>query len=149
MALITRPAVDVYGLGIWLPSIFFRKIGEEFSWDTFSLGGKLPGDAQANILNRQNFVANIEENVKNLNEELPVNLRYDEAQLSFIIKLIQACTNPNPLMRPTAAQACALLEAFDAETLDFDAAFQLAKEDRPSEEIPEATLEVYRKYNII
>jgi hypothetical protein len=87
--------------------------------------------------------------VKNLNEELPANLRYEEAQLSFIIKLIQACTNPNPLMRPTAAQVCALLEIFDTGILDFNTALQLAKEDRPSEEIPEATLEVYKKHNII
>ncbi|MDR0715398.1 MAG: hypothetical protein LBF25_01265, partial [Puniceicoccales bacterium] len=97
MALITRPAIDVYGLGMLLPSIFFRKTGERFFMKAFYPCGKCPEDAQANILNRQNFVANIEENVKNLNEELPANLRYEEAQLSFIIKLIQACTNPNPL----------------------------------------------------
>jgi serine/threonine protein kinase len=146
MALITRPAVDVYGLGMLLPAIFFRKIGGgKFFMNAFPRGK----NAQANVLNRQNFEANIERNMKSLNEMLPANLQYDEAQLLFITKLTRGCVNPNPLMRPTAAQVCALLEAFDAGMLDFNAAWKLAKEDRPSEAIPEATLEVYRNHHLI
>ncbi len=143
---IISSATDVYSFGLMLMGIFFRNVGYEYFYKLFSYQHL---DYNNNIQIREIFYKHLQQITLKLNNYVPPVLQYSHEELNFITQLIQICIDPNPTMRPSAAQVGALCELFYTGITDFKSALQQAQELRPKKPIPEKILEIYKKYDII
>jgi serine/threonine protein kinase len=148
----TVPSVDVYGFGLLAIVFFFGRVGHEKWIDLFGSNGCSHDDTEKNIEMRRDFYKNLGLITAELNMKLPEELRYSNSRLNFMNSFIRLCLDPNPLARPTSAQAAAILELWAAgvhRVKKFHRIVREAKKLRPSKPLPEETLNAYARHGFV
>jgi serine/threonine protein kinase len=151
LSLITTPSVDVYGFGLLAIALFFGQVGHEKWLNLFNGDDCIHDDADKNIEIRQKFYKDVGLITTELNLKLPEALRYSNKELNFMNSFIRSCIDPNPLARPTSSQAAAIVELWAAEAINhnFHQIIGEAAVLRPSNPLPAATIEAYKRHVII
>ncbi|MDR1413548.1 MAG: protein kinase [Puniceicoccales bacterium] len=145
---VDNPAIDVYGLGMMMIAVLFQRGYNR--WLKFC--EPKHKDYDSNITYRENFYKHISYTVQDLNtNQPPCPNEYSDTEIKVIELLIKSCMNPDPTLRPTAAQVGAVLETLAAgmEFTTPEERMEDAKKIRPNDnQISDKANEVYLRLGI-